>query len=195
MNGPTPAWAYERPEVHPHDPRWAVRARVESERLTELLGPWLVDGVEHIGSTAVAGLAAKPIIDLMASVGDLNLVVDQASELLAADGWCLIPPELDCRPWRRFFVKPDASKRRRKAHLHLVRAGDPQWAEMVRFRDALRRDGQLAQRYVELKRRLAQQHGDDREAYTAGKTEFVENVLRRLSIPELDDRQGSRLRF
>jgi len=177
MNDAAPAWAYERAEVCPYDPRWADRARTECERLTELLAPWLLGRVEHVGSTSVPGLAAKPIIDLMASVSDLDVLAELAPGRLVADSWCYVPPELDCRPWRRFFVKPDASGQRRKAHLHLIQAGHPRWTEQIEFRDALRRDRQLAQRYEDLKRRLAQQHGHDREAYTAGKARFVATVL------------------
>lgn len=177
MSKDAPAWAYEHAAVLPHDPRWTVRARAECAQLTDLLAPWLVDGVEHVGSTAVPGLAAKPIVDLMASVTDLDTVVDQASERLAADGWCDVPPELDRRSWRRFFVKPDSSGQRREVHLHLIEAGHPRWTEQLRFRDALRRDGRLAQKYEDLKRKLAEQHGHDREAYTDGKAEFVADVL------------------
>src|SRR5262245_23331257 len=151
MSDVAPAWAYERAEVCPHDPRWADLARTECARLTRLLAPWLAGGVEHVGSTAVPWLAAKPIIDLMASVVDLDVVAEQALGRLVADGWCYVPPELDHRPWRRFLVKPDASGQRRTAHLHLMQAGHPRWTEQIKFRDALRRDGQLAQRYGDLK--------------------------------------------
>ena len=183
MSDAIPAWAYERAEVCPYDPRWADRARTERERLTRLLAPWLAGGVEHAGSTAVPGLAAKPIIDLMASVSDLDVTVDQASTRLAADGWHYVPPELDQRPWRRFFVKPDASGQRREEHLHLIQAGHPRWAEQITFRDALRRDGQLAQRYADLKRQLAAEHGHDREAYSAGKARFIAAVLAQQGHP------------
>src|ERR1700733_12060825 len=151
MSDGVPAWAYERAELCPYDPRWADRGRGEGERLTELLAPCLAGGVEHAGSTAVPGLAAKPIIDLMAAVGELDVATEQAAGRLAGDGWCYVPPELDQRPWRRFFVKPDASGQRRVAHLHLMQAGQPRWAEQIAFRDALRRDGQLARRYEDLK--------------------------------------------
>jgi GrpB-like predicted nucleotidyltransferase (UPF0157 family) len=172
-----PAWAYETPEIHPHDPRLLVVAETECARLARVLAPWLADGVEHVASTAVPGLAAKPIIDLMASVRDLDEVVGQAGDRLAADGWCYVPPELDQRPWRRFFVKPDESGRHRIAHLHLIQAGHPRWAEQLAFRDALRGDDQLARRYGDLKRLLAARHADDREAYTAAKAAFVANAL------------------
>lgn len=152
-------------------------AQAECGRLAELLAPWLVDGVEHVGSTAVPGLAAKPVIDLMASVSDPDTVVSQAGQRLTADGWCYVPPELDHRPWRRFFVKPDAPGLRRAAHLHLIQAGHARWAQQIAFRDALRDDDQLARRYAELKRRLAAQHADDREAYTDAKADFIADAL------------------
>jgi GrpB-like predicted nucleotidyltransferase (UPF0157 family) len=152
-------------------------ARTERARLVELLTPWLVDGVEHIGSTAVPGLAAKPIVDLMASVRDLDAVANRASERLAVDGWCYVPPELDRRPWRRFFVKPDSSGRRRVAHLHLIATGHPRWEEQIAFRDTLRRDAGLARRYEALKRKLAEQYRHDREAYTNAKAEFIRTAL------------------
>jgi GrpB-like predicted nucleotidyltransferase (UPF0157 family) len=179
VSEPDPPWAYEKAAVHPHDPRLADLASAESTRLAGLLGPWLVDGIEHVGSTAVPGLAAKPIIDLMASVTDADVVVTRAGGLLAADGWCYVPPELDQRPWRRFFVKPDATGQRRFAHLHVIQAGQPRWAEQIEFRDALRRDGQLADRYANLKRRLASEHASDREAYTRAKAAFVAEAIGR----------------
>jgi GrpB-like predicted nucleotidyltransferase (UPF0157 family) len=180
MSDGAPAWANERAELSPYDPRWADRGRTESARLTELLAPWLAGEVEHAGSTAVPGLTAKPVIDLMAPVGDLDAATGPAGERLAAEGWCYVPPELDQRPWRRFFVKPDASGQRREAHLHVIPAGHPRWAEQLAFRDALRRDSRLARRYADLKRELAQAHGHDREAYTEGKGQFVAAVLREL---------------
>jgi len=184
MSDAIPAWAYEKAEVLPHDPRLAQRARTERGRLARSLAPWLVDGVEHVGSTAVPGLAAKPVIDLMASVADPDVVVAQAGERLAADGWCYVPPELDSGGlWRRFFVKPDASGLRRAAHLHVIRAGHPRWAEQIAFRDALRRDEGLARSYEDLKRRLAARYAGDREAYTGAKSQFVADAVRRAAGP------------
>jgi GrpB-like predicted nucleotidyltransferase (UPF0157 family) len=185
MSDGVPAWAYEKAAILPHDPRLADRAQVERDRLAWLLAAWLVDGVEHVGSTAVPGLAAKPVIDLMASVTDPDVVVAEAGERLAADGWCYVPPELDRHLWRRFFVKPDASGQRRMAHLHVIAVGHPRWAEQIAFRDVLRRDDGLARRYADLKRWLAAQHAGDREAYTDAKAEFVADALRRVAGPSV----------
>lgn len=115
----------------------------------------------------------------MASVTDPALVVAEAGELLAADGWRYVPPELDQRPWRRFFIKPDPAGRR-LAHLHVIQAGHPRWAQQLAFRDALRRDAQLARSYEDLKRHLALQYADDREAYSVAKARFIVEALRHL---------------
>jgi GrpB-like predicted nucleotidyltransferase (UPF0157 family) len=191
MSDAPPPWAYEKPEIHPYDPRWAESARAERDRLAELLAPWLTGEVEHVGSTSVPGLAAKPIIDLMLPAPDLDAFVGQAHDRLAADGWCYVPPELDQHPpeldqhpWRRFLVKPDQSGQRRVAHLHVILAGHPRWSQQIAFRDALRRDPELAGQYADLKRRLAAQHRDDREAYTAAKAEFIAQALRALLPPD-----------
>ncbi|SDN01467.1 GrpB family protein [Allokutzneria albata] len=171
-----PAWAIEKAVVVPYQEHWAERASAEQARLVELLSPWLAEGVEHVGSTAVPGLAAKPIVDLMASVRDHT---DRAVHApLIEDGWHLVPPELDERPWRRLFVRPDAAGLHRIAHLHLVSPGHRRWQAQIAFRDALRADAGLAREYAELKRRLSADHGADREAYTAGKSAFVVRVLR-----------------
>jgi len=177
----TPPWAYAQPEIHPPDPRLTDLAEAERTRLVDLLGPWLVDGaVEHVGSTAVPGLPAKPIIDLMASVRDPDAVVREAADALRADGWHYVPPDLDSGgSWRRFYVKPDPSGQHRYAHLHLIKAGHPRWTQQLEFRDALRRDNELADTYANLKRRLAAEHPHDREAYTEAKADFILEALRR----------------
>jgi GrpB-like predicted nucleotidyltransferase (UPF0157 family) len=172
-----PAWVYEKPELRPYDPRWKEQGEAEAVRLTNLLARWLTGGVEHVGSTAVPGLAAKPIIDLMASARDVDEVVAQAGGALAADGWWYVPPDLDLRPWRRFYVKPDDSGQHRVAHLHLIPADHPRWDEQLVFRDALRADPALARGYADLKRRLSAAHSGDREAYTEAKADFVAGVL------------------
>jgi GrpB-like predicted nucleotidyltransferase (UPF0157 family) len=180
VSDPAPPWAYAKPEIRPHDPRLIELAETERAGLAVLLAPWLADGVEHVGSTAVAGLAAKPVIDLMASVRDPDAVVDQAGQALWEAGWWYVPPELDSGgAWRRFFVKPDPSGQHRFAHLHVIAAGHHRWADQIAFRDALRGDAELAREYAELKRRLAAEHADDREAYTAAKGDFVSDALGR----------------
>jgi GrpB protein len=89
------------------DRRLELRAASERARLAGLLEPWLAGGVEHVGSTAVPGSAAKPVRASWRRVRDPGAVVAQAGSQLEADGWCCVPPQLDGRPRRRFYVKPD----------------------------------------------------------------------------------------
>ena len=144
------------------------------ERLHQVLDENTCRTIHHVGSTAVPGLAAKPIIDLLAIVESLEDTWG-AHDTLTEAGWELVPPELDDRPWRRMFVLPDGD--RRVAHLHFVRADHPRARETLAFRDTLRRDPSLADEYAHLKRRAATTHHDDREAYTEAKSAFVARVV------------------
>jgi GrpB-like predicted nucleotidyltransferase (UPF0157 family) len=182
-----PAWAYERVELVAYDPAWAERAARHVQDLAEHLSPWLVTTVEHIGSTAVPGLPAKPIIDLMVAVRSFD-VIPELDLSLRPGSWRFVPPELDQRAWRRFFV--NVVNGHRDAHLHVVVAGEPRWAEQIAFRDRLRADPALREKYARLKLALADRHADDREAYTAGKAGFIHDALRerRTDPPNLADR-------
>ncbi|GAA1199344.1 GrpB family protein [Pseudonocardia alaniniphila] len=173
-----PVWAIERVEVVHHDPAWADRGLRERDLLQELLAPWLTAAVEHVGSTAVPRLAAKPIVDLQAQVAGLD-VADELVPVVAPHGWHYVSPELDRSPHRRFFVK--VRDDHRVAHLHVMTAGS-RWHRQLAFRDALRADPELVRAYARLKAELADRHHDDREAYTAGKRRFVQEVLARTRL-------------
>ncbi len=116
-------------------PRWARAYKGESDGA---LGPWRLRPVEHVGSTAVPGLLAKPVIDLMAMVADPAAAGRQVQGRFQELGWEPVPPELDKRPWRLLFVKVSADGAHRLAHLHLLVDGARRWDEQLRFREALR---------------------------------------------------------
>ncbi len=132
-----PAWATARVQVRPADPQWQRRGEVLRHELDLTLARWLMAPVEHVGSTAVPGLAAKPVLDLQAAVANLGCA-PAVAEVLAGSGWHLVPPELDARPWRRFLVQVGDGMR--VAHLHLLTANSKRWGEQLAFRDALRND-------------------------------------------------------
>ncbi|HRO31307.1 GrpB family protein [Citricoccus sp.] len=176
-----PAWAIEQVRVQPPHEDWQRRGARLCRELDAVLADWLVEPTQHVGSTAVPGLASKPIVDVQAAVVDLGCS-DAVARVLLPAGWHFVPPELDARPWRRFLVQ--VIDEHRAAHLHLLPAGSPRWTEQLEFRDALRADPELTHRYAELKRALAAKHATDREAYSAGKAKFVRSVL---GMPEIPD--------
>jgi GrpB-like predicted nucleotidyltransferase (UPF0157 family) len=159
--------------VAPYDPDWPRRFEAERALLEPLLAPWLVDGVHHIGSTAIPGLSAKPIIDMMAGIRDLS-AAEAAIPVLEEHGYRHAPH----RPEALWFHKPQSEAHaERTHHLHLTERGSALWRERLTFRDALRADTALRDEYQALKLRLAGAHGDDVKAYTADKRAFVVRVL------------------
>ena len=146
---------------------------VERDQLESVLERWLAGPIEHIGSTAVPGLIAKPVIDIMAGVRDIASSA-QAREALRSLGYVYFPYRPDEMHW---FCKP--SPERRTHHLHLVPVNSALWIERLAFRDHLRRSPDAAAEYAALKSALAARHEFDREAYTDGKSGFVQSVLRR----------------
>lgn len=171
-----PAWATQQVEIVDWNPNWMQLARDLVSDVSRRLVRWLDGSVEHVGSTAVPGLAAKPVVDLIAPVGSVADAAEVA-DVLTEGGWQLVPPGLDRRPWRRMYVLPQDD--RRLAHLHLVERNHPRWREMILFRDRLRQHSELVSEYARLKRLAAGAHSDDREAYTAAKAAFIEDVVTR----------------
>ena len=160
-------------EIVAYNPAWPAQFLVEKAVLERVLAPWLAGPVEHIGSTAVPGLAAKPVIDIMAPVESLQ-ASRPAIEAAAKAGYCHFPYKPDVMHW---FCKP--SPEHRTHHLHLVPLGSALWHDRLALRDALRANPQLAAEYEALKRRLAREFRLDREAYTEGKTGFVQRCCRK----------------
>ena len=151
------------------DPGWPARFEIERARIAPLL-----PGAEihHIGSTAVPGLPAKPIIDVMALVDDMDAAVPA---LIERGGYRYPEATNAMLTDRRFLCRPSPAARTH--HLHL--ADDRAVLDRhLRFRDALRADAALAAAYGELKLRLAERHRRDREAYTDAKTKFIDAVAR-----------------
>lgn len=165
-----PRWATAPIEVVAPDPAWAVGAQrlIAALRRHDVLAEV---AIEHVGSTAVPGLAAKPTLDLLADVPPDG--ADRVAAALVDDGWARLP--VADAPWKRSFVLSDEG--RRLAHLHLADGADPRAAAHLRFRDALRTDPGLVARYAAVKQEAARRHRDDREAYTAAKAAFIADVL------------------
>ncbi|HSP74022.1 MAG TPA: GrpB family protein, partial [Gaiellaceae bacterium] len=171
-----------------YDPEWPARFERERERVAAALGD-LAEQIEQVGSTAVPGLAAKPVLDLDAVLRSID-EWERCVEPLAAAGY---------ERWRegdfgdrRFFRRYEEGVR--AAHLSLVGPESLVLREHLALRDLLRGSPELARRYGELKRELAAEHGDDRIAYTEAKTAFVLEALRPENAAvtaHLDGRGGS----
>ena len=153
-----------------YDPRWPGLFEAEAERLRESLAPLSIS-LEHVGSTAIPGLCAKPVLDVLAGYDDPARLPECIAALVAAGYVHRGEQEI---PGREFFRRGTP----RAYHVHLARREGAFWQDHLRFRDALRADPALRDGYARVKRELAAKHPTDRESYIEGKTSFVNDVLR-----------------
>lgn len=151
-------------EIVPHNPRWSASFAVESQLLGSVLGAGLA-ALHHIGSTAIAGIHAKPVIDMLAVATSID-ALEAAGPGLAALGYRAMGSY--GIEERRYFRKDDATGRRTH-HLHGYAAGSPHIARHLAFRDYLRAHPVIAQQYSSLKRQLVA----DCDDYIEGKAPFV----------------------
>ena len=157
-----------RIEIVEYDPRWPALYEEERARVAAALGP-MVERIEHIGSTSVPGLAAKPIIDLLVTVARLG-PVDPYVEPLGSLGYTYFP--ILGNAARYTFGKGDPHTH----HLHIVQHGGDEHLRPLAFRDYLSAHPDDARRYAALKRELAARFPGDRRAYLEGKTAFVRSI-------------------
>jgi GrpB-like predicted nucleotidyltransferase (UPF0157 family)/GNAT superfamily N-acetyltransferase len=158
--------------IVPYDPRWPNLFERERLALTAAIGPWAIGGIHHVGSTSVAGLDAKPVIDIL--VGVENLKTSRACfEPLAGLEYLYAPYLSETMHW---FCKPHPSWRTH--HLHLVPTGSKRFDDELAFRDRLRSHPDTAKEYDSLKRDLASRFQDDRESYTKAKGDFIRQALK-----------------
>jgi GrpB-like predicted nucleotidyltransferase (UPF0157 family) len=169
--------------VVPYDAAWPARFRIECQLIRIALSD-IHPQIEHIGSTSVPGLAAKPIIDMLVGVRSLN-DFERHYDRLSIYGYEYIPEYERVLPDRRFFKR--VVRGVRTHHVHVVEVDGTYWKRYLKFRDSLRGDTWLATRYAELKRRLAARFRFERDAYTNGKTGFVEAVL---AMPVCESRRA-----
>lgn len=155
-----------------YDPAWPAAYDAESARVRAALGP-LALGVEHVGSTSVPGLLAKPVIDVAVAVAS-EADAEACVAPLEALGWRHRGMHGD-DPRRRYFVLERDGRRVAQLHLWILPATG--WGEHLRFRDALRADPALAAAYAAEKRRVADLVAWDKRAYSEAKGPFIRAVL------------------
>lgn len=159
--------------LDPYDPAWPEAFTRQRDAIANAFGDTRVR-IEHIGSTSVPGLCAKPILDLLLGADSLA-AIEARIPALAAIGYGYVPDHEDVLPMRRYFVRPAGAHLR--VHLHGVVEASAIWNEHLLFRDVLRRDARIREAYAQRKRELFAQHPDDRSAYTAAKAPFIRSLL------------------
>ncbi len=155
-----------------YDPRWPLLFDQARSEILRAIGPRVV-AVEHIGSTAVPGLAAKPIVDIMVGLRTLE-VAPQCIAALQRLGWVYVPENEASFPERRYFDKDLAGIR--TEHLHMVETTSEFWERHLLFRDFLRAHRDVAEEYAQLKRDLTKKFRYQRDAYTDAKGPFIRAV-------------------
>jgi GrpB-like predicted nucleotidyltransferase (UPF0157 family) len=166
-----------------YNPEWVRLAEAEIETLKHTFqdNDWLVD-IQHIGSTAVPGLSAKPIIDILIGARSLE-EAGQAIQPIEALGYQFWADNPNFE--KMFFVKgmPPFGPGRTH-HIHIVKYGSDYWRARLLFRDYLRDHPQESQRYADLKYKLMHVYLDDREAYTDAKYDYIAEVLKKAGFSE-----------
>jgi GrpB-like predicted nucleotidyltransferase (UPF0157 family) len=161
-------------ELSPYSPMWPVTFDIEKGRLVEIFGSDAVI-IEHVGSTAVPGLGGKPIIDILVGAPSVE-VFDRYIPALVETGYKHVQEFQVAFPQRRFLVKTHGQPGH--FNLNAVRYDTPFWKDLIAFRDGLRADSGVAERYWRLKGLLATRFRNDRQAYSNAKTEFIQSALK-----------------
>jgi len=155
-----------------HDPLWPQLFEEEKKNLAAVLPLHVI--IEHIGSTSVPGLAAKPVIDIMIGVPSLEIADQLCIKPIKNLGYIYVPEYEEHAPERRYFKKLNQDNVHTH-HIHLVEYDSPWWKRILHFRDYLRSHPEVAKEYAELKKSLSAKFIDTNE-YANAKTEFVKNI-------------------
>ncbi len=167
----------EKIDIVAYNPLWPDKFIQEKEQLESLFSSSILKRIEHFGSTAVPGLIAKPIIDMLVEVSSLNTVKKEVVPVLESQMYDYFwRPTFgnNTPPFYAWFIKRD-TRGKRTHHIHMVEKDFPQWERLL-FRDYLRGHPDIAKEYGELKLRLAKRYGHNRELYTKKKGAFIQRV-------------------
>lgn len=157
--------------LHAHDPDWAQDFADEKQRLQAIFGDE-AGAIEHVGSTAVPGLSAKPVIDIEVGLKDFSKWRQFVAPLESA-GYTFMPDRVRADE----VFMPKGPETARTHYLHVTQFDSKEWRGVLKFRDRLRADSKTRTEYETLKAILAQQFPGDRAAYAAGKKAFIERAI------------------
>jgi GrpB-like predicted nucleotidyltransferase (UPF0157 family) len=166
-------------EVVEYDPEWPEAFERERDHLRTCLPSDLIGRIEHFGSTAVPGLAAKPVVDILVEVTDLAAVRERVVPILESQEYEYFwRPTFGPagEPFYAWFIKRDPATGKRTHHIHMVEPGFTSHWDCLLFRDHLIAHPEVATQYAALKRGLAAELPADRVAYTQAKSEFIGRV-------------------
>ena len=164
-------------EISAYQEEWPKIAALEIKKLLDILPKQHIIDLQQVGSTAIPGMSAKPVIDIQIAVDSLDAIKPMAIKILKELGYEYWDKNPD--PDRLFFAKgmpPFGTQRTH--HIHIVEPNSRHWREKILFRDYLQNNSEARLKYEALKIQLAQQYKYDREQYTSAKTEFVHKILR-----------------
>ncbi len=170
----------EKVKIVLYDPTWLKMFDDEATFLRSKFPQGLIKRIEHFGSTAIPGLSAKPIIDILVEVSSLEETKKQIVPFLKAEGYEYFwRPAFgdDVPPYYAWFIKRN-SKGKRTHHIHMVEADSELWDRLY-FRDYLRQFPNEAKRYDKLKRSLSEKYTNDRVKYTKEKSDFILSVTKK----------------
>ncbi|MDP7981097.1 GrpB family protein [Bacillus sp. WLY-B-L8] len=159
--------------IEEYTPNWTLQFTEEQKIIKEIMGDAAI-AIEHIGSTSVAGLSAKPILDMMVGVRNLNDIDVFIEPLKTIEYEHVFHKEF---PNRRFFRK--GLWKAGTHHLHIYQYGSKEWNHNLLFRDYLRSHPNVRQQYEQLKKELANKHLFDRVAYTNAKAPFILDIIKK----------------
>jgi len=164
-----------RVEMVDYEPAWEMLASLITKRLSAVFCE-TAKGIEHVGSTSIVGIKAKPIIDIAVAVDDFE-AIEPLIPALEMAGFIYKPK--GATEWHRYAVWHDFKNDKRICNIHIVQTNSPQWHNYVNFRDYLNINLSVAQAYETLKVRLAAEnpHDPGREKYLSGKHDFIEQTL------------------
>jgi GrpB-like predicted nucleotidyltransferase (UPF0157 family) len=167
-------------EVVPYNPEWPRMFQEEKVHLESVLPRELITRIDHFGSTAVPGLPAKPVIDILVGVTSLHETKERIVPILEAGGYEYFwRPAFgdDTPPFYAWFIKRDDAGAR-LAHIHMVEPSSDFWVRLL-FRDYLIAHPNVAKAYASLKHRLETEHSENRRAYTEAKGDFIREMTER----------------
>ena len=162
--------------IEEYNPEWPTLFQKEKSQLEKVLSDIKFE-IEHIGSTSIEGLGAKPVIDIMIGVYDFSIINNQIEKITNL-GYQYINAYEDVMPYRRFFIKE--KEKVRTHHIHMVEINTEFWLRHLAFRDYLINHPIEKLEYYNLKKELSRREWKDGNEYAAAKTDFIQMIMRKI---------------